>query len=59
MIKLTEIAPVNSAVDDTLTIPFDLRQKSRFSATTDKGQEVGLFYPRGQMFRSGVVFNRK
>ena len=55
MIKLTEIALSDALLDDTLTLPFDLRQKSRFSATTDKGKQVGLFYSRGQMFRSGVV----
>ena len=55
MIKLTEIASADTLANDTLTLPFDLRQKSRFSATTDKGQEVGLFYPRGQMFRSGII----
>ncbi|KAF3980938.1 MAG: urease accessory protein UreE [Methylococcales symbiont of Hymedesmia sp. n. MRB-2018] len=55
MIKLTEIVASDSMVDDTLTIPFDLRQKSRFSATTDRGKDVGLFYPRGQMFRSGII----
>ena len=55
MIKLTEIAASDTLVNDTLTIPFDLRQKSRFSATTDQGTEVGLFYPRGQMFRSGII----
>lgn len=55
MLKLTEIAVLDSFVDDTLTIPFSLRQKSRFSATTDKGKEIGLFYPRGQMFRSGII----
>lgn len=55
MIKLTEIASQDVAVDDTLTLPFDLRQKSRFSAVTDNGQAVGLFYQRGQMFRSGII----
>jgi urease accessory protein len=55
MIKLTELAVANASIDDTLTLPFDLRQKSRFSAITDHGKEVGLFFPRGQMFRSGVV----
>ena len=55
MIKLTEIAESKAEVDDSLTLAFDLRQKSRFSATTDKGKEVGLFYLRGQMFRSGII----
>ncbi|MCK5831666.1 MAG: urease accessory protein UreE [Methylococcales bacterium] len=59
MIKLTEIAAADAMVNDTLTLPFDLRQKSRFSANTDKGKEVGLFFSRGQMFRSGVVLTGK
>jgi len=55
MIKLTEIAKSKTAVDDSLTLAFDLRQKSRFSATTDKGKAVGLFYSRGQILRSGLI----
>ncbi len=55
MIKLTEIAKAELTIDDTLTIPFDLRQKSRFSATTDNGKEIGLFFSRGQIFRSDVI----
>ncbi|MFK5947621.1 MAG: urease accessory protein UreE [Methylococcales bacterium] len=55
MIELTEIAPSDASVDDTLTIAFDLRQKSRFSATTEKGEQVGLFFSRGHILRSGTV----
>ena len=55
MIKLTKLATADVSIVDTLTIPFDLRQKSRFSAITDNGNEVGLFFPRGQIFRSGVI----
>ncbi|MFZ1859762.1 MAG: hypothetical protein WAV81_03725, partial [Candidatus Competibacter sp.] len=31
----------------TLTLPFELRQKSRLRARLDSGEDVGLFLPRG------------
>ncbi len=55
MIKLTEIAPPKSTTEDVLTLDFDTRQKSRFSAKTDSGKEVGLFLERGQILRSGLI----
>ncbi len=55
MLKLTELAPPGSRADDILTLPFDSRQKSRFSAKTDNGRDVGLFLSRGQILRSGMV----
>lgn len=36
-----------------LTLPFEMRQKSRFKAVLDNGIEVGLFLSRGQVMRSG------
>lgn len=55
MLKLTELAEPGTAHHDVLTLPFELRQKSRFSGVTDGGVEVGLFLPRGQVLRSGQV----
>lgn len=55
MLKLTEIAPHDSEIDDVLTLPFDSRKKSRLSAITDNGKDVGLFLSRGQILRSGSV----
>lgn len=55
MIKLTEIALPETVADDVLTIPFDLRQKSRFSAKTDNGREVALFLTRGKKLLSDMV----
>ncbi len=55
MLKLTELAPADSPTDDSLTFPFEARQKSRLPACTDGGVAVGLFMPRGQYLRSGVV----
>ncbi len=37
----------------TLTLPFDLRQKSRLRAQLDNGTEVGLLLPRGTVLRNG------
>ncbi len=36
-----------------LTLPFDVRQKARFVATLDSGQEVGLQIERGHILRHG------
>ncbi|PKM12003.1 MAG: urease accessory protein UreE [Gammaproteobacteria bacterium HGW-Gammaproteobacteria-3] len=55
MLKLTEIAPPGTAFDDVLTLPFELRQKSRLAARTDNAKEVGLFLARGQILRSGMI----
>ena len=55
MLKLTELAEHGSDHKDVLTLPFEMRQKSRFSGVTDGGVEVGLLLPRGQVLRSGQL----
>lgn len=37
----------------SLVLPFETRQKSRFRATLDNQQEVGVFLPRGIILRDG------
>jgi len=37
----------------TLTLPFELRQKSRLKAQLDDGTEVGLILSRGELLRGG------
>ncbi len=37
----------------TLTLPFELRQKSRLRTTVDGGEEIGLFLERGTVLRDG------
>ncbi|MGR9085500.1 MAG: urease accessory protein UreE [Gammaproteobacteria bacterium] len=54
MLKLTALI-TDGHNDDTLTLPFDVRQKSRSSARTDGGLDVGLFLPRGVVLRSGML----
>ena len=36
-----------------LTLPFELRQRSRLLAALDSGEEVGLIMPRGTVLRGG------
>lgn len=36
-----------------LTLPFELRQKSRLRARLDSGEEIALILPRGRVLRGG------
>jgi urease accessory protein len=54
MPELSEIVDDPSAVpSDTLTLPFELRQKSRLLAKLDSGASIALLLPRGRMLRGG------
>lgn len=47
--KLDESCPA----DARLTLPFQLRSKSRLLTALDSGEEVGLFLERGSVLRGG------
>lgn len=50
MLKITKYLEQSAqAVDDYITLPFELRQKGRFKAVSDKGVELGVFLERGQV----------
>jgi urease accessory protein len=49
------LAPVLVRRAATLTLDWDVRQKSRFDAETSDGRRVGVFLPRGSVVRSGDV----
>lgn len=53
MIHLTERITVAGHIDDTLELPFDLRQKSRLRVKLSSGQEAALFLSRGIILRGG------
>ncbi len=55
MLKLTKTTNNQDTPDDTLTLPFEARQKSRQPATTNSGIQVGVFLPRGQTLRHGAI----
>lgn len=53
MINLTEKLDQPAPNDVSMTLPFEIRQKSRFRATLDDGQEAGIILPRGGVLRGG------
>lgn len=54
MIRLTERLPPGEEADASLTLPFEMRQRSRFRARLDDGREAGVLLPRdGAPLRGG------
>ncbi|WP_036020694.1 urease accessory protein UreE [Paraburkholderia mimosarum] len=50
-----KLAPVLINRAPTLTLPYDARCRSRFAATLDTGEEVGVVLPRGTVLRDGDI----
>ncbi|PXW23644.1 urease accessory protein UreE [Paraburkholderia caballeronis] len=50
-----KLAPVLVRRAPTVTLAYDARCKSRFAATLDTGEEVGVVLPRGTVLRDGDV----
>jgi urease accessory protein len=55
MLRATEILETPTRADDTLTLPFELRQKSRLVAHSDGGRQILLQLPRGGVLRHGAL----
>jgi urease accessory protein len=58
MLKAAEVIselPAGSGIADTLTLPFELRQKSRLVAALGSGRQIALMLPRGRVLRSGAL----
>ena len=53
LIKVTKLLDQPVAAQASLSLPFELRQKSRLRANLDTGEEVGLMLPRGRVLRGG------
>ena len=53
MITLTQRLDDKRRADATLTLPFELRQKSRLRTTLGSGEEVGVNLDRGHILRGG------
>ncbi len=47
------LAPVLVQRAATVTLEWDLRQKSRFDCTDNQGRRIGVFLPRGTLLRGG------
>jgi urease accessory protein len=58
MLKAVQILaelPVGIAIAERLTLPFELRQKSRLVAKLDSGRQIALSLPRGHVLRHGAL----
>jgi urease accessory protein len=53
LLIINERLPQPAAAATTLTLPFELRQKSRLRVTLDDGRAAGLMLDRGQVLRGG------
>ena len=53
MLKIFEKLEHKVITNKVLTLPFELRQKSRLKAALNDGTEVGLMLPRGLVLRGG------
>lgn len=51
--RLTSVLHETSPVADSLTLPWDVRCRSRFTAQLDSGAECGVILPRGTVLRHG------
>jgi urease accessory protein len=49
------LAPVLLKRASSITLDWDVRQKSRFESTDSAGRQVGVFLQRGQVVRGGDV----
>jgi urease accessory protein len=55
MLKAEQILVEAPSVDDTLTLPFQLRQRSRLVTTLQSGREILLALPRGRVLRDRAL----
>ena len=53
LLKIQERLTQAEDANTTLTLPFELRQKSRLRVTLDDGREAGLVLSRGHILRDG------
>jgi urease accessory protein len=53
MLTLRDRVAARAEVDVVLTLPFELRQKSRLATTLADGEPVALMLPRGAVLRGG------
>lgn len=53
MIEIREKLPRAEPAGAVLTLPFEVRQRSRFRACLDDGRDVGVILTRGSVLRGG------
>jgi urease accessory protein len=55
MLQFVELVSISLPAGLTVTLPWDVRQKSRFLARLDGGAECGFVLPRGSVLLDGAV----
>jgi urease accessory protein len=55
MLSAEQVVASAATVDDTLTLPFEVRQKTRFRTTLDSGRELVVRLPRGSRVHDGTL----
>jgi urease accessory protein len=53
MMRITEILAEEQPARAELSLPYELRRRSRLRSRLQGGEEVGLFLPRGTVLRDG------
>lgn len=53
MLRVSERLEGMPSAQETLTLSFEFRQKSRLLTRLDSGEQIGLFLPRGCVLRGG------
>ncbi|XSG86574.1 MAG: urease accessory protein UreE [Methylohalobius sp. ZOD2] len=53
MLKVSGFATPGAVPGDTITLSYQMRQKSRLLVRTEGGFEAGIFLPRGTVLRDG------
>lgn len=54
-LQIIDALPPGAAIVDRLTLPFELRQKSRLVAKLDSEKPIALALPRGRILRHGAL----
>ena len=59
MLYLTQRLEIPSAATASVTLPIDVRVKSRVKVTLNDGREAGLLLPRGLLLRGGDILSNE
>ena len=59
MLMIEEFAAAGECPQKSITLPFEMRQKSRLRARIDGGPDVGILLGRGRVLRSGDLLKAR
>lgn len=59
MMIVEELAAPDATAEKSITLPFELRQKSRLRTRLDGGPDVGILLGRGRALRTGTLLKAR